>query len=78
VKKIIRRKDSKTGEWIEEEIEVDEMVVIDKRTGEVLRSKEIIPEAGMLSGKAAQDFMNKHGGLAIGGAKFNRPEAINA
>ena len=29
------------------------MVVIDKRTGEVLRSKEIIPEAGMLSGKAA-------------------------
>jgi len=50
VKKIIRRKDSKTGEWIEEEIEVDEMVVIDKRTGEVLRSKEIIPEAGMLSG----------------------------
>ena len=22
--------------------------------------------------------MNKHGGLAIGGAKFNKPEAINA
>lgn len=33
VKKKIRRKDSVTGEWIEEEIEVEEEVVIDKNTG---------------------------------------------
>jgi hypothetical protein len=39
-KKIVKRKDSATGEWIEDEIEVDEEVVIDKRTGKELRKRE--------------------------------------
>jgi hypothetical protein len=40
VKKIIKRRDSKTGEWIEEEIEVEEEVVIDKNTGNEIRKRE--------------------------------------
>jgi hypothetical protein len=48
---MIKRKDSKTGEWIEEEIEVDELVVVDKLTGEVIRSKELVQDVSAILDK---------------------------
>ncbi len=39
MKKKIRRLNSK-GEWVEEEIEVEEEVVIDKATGKEIRKRE--------------------------------------
>ena len=76
VKKKIRRRDSKTGEWIEEEIEVEEEVVIDKRTGEVIRKREVEP-TGTVMDRDMKKFLEKHGGLAVGGAKYTRPQPLN-
>jgi len=38
--KKVRRRCSKTGEWIEEEIWVDEEIVIDINTGNEIRKRE--------------------------------------
>lgn len=72
VKKKIRRLNSK-GEWEEVEIEVEEQVVIDKRTGKEIRKREI-EQQGAVMDPAMQAFINKHGGMAIGGAKIRKPE----
>lgn len=42
VKKKVRRLNSR-GEWEEVEIEVEEQVIIDKRTGKEIRKREIEP-----------------------------------
>ncbi|KAL4479494.1 hypothetical protein ABPG72_011816 [Tetrahymena utriculariae] len=74
VKKKIRRLNSK-GQWVEEEIEVEEECVVDK-FGNVIRSREK-PKEGFSMDPLMQNFINKHGGLAIGGAKFNLPQKPN-
>lgn len=72
VKKKIRRLNSK-GEWEEIEIEVEEEVVIDKLTGKELRKRELEPTGPQMD-PAMQAFLNKHGGMAIGGKGFKKPE----
>lgn len=74
VKKKIRRLNSK-GEWEEIEIEVEEEVVIDKLTGKELRKRELEP-TGPHMDPAMQAFLNKHGGMAIGGMGFKKPEMV--
>lgn len=75
VKKKVRRLNSR-GEWEEVEIEVEEQVIIDKRTGKEIRKREIEPQGAVMD-PAMQAFINKHGGMAIGGAKIRKPEMVN-
>lgn len=71
VKKKIRRLNSK-GEWVEEEIEVEEECVVDKY-GNILRTREK-PKEGLVTDPAMLAFINQHGGLAIGGSKYIIPQ----
>ncbi|EGR29468.1 phage head-tail family protein, putative [Ichthyophthirius multifiliis] len=73
VKRKVKRLNSK-GEWIEDEIEIEEEVIIDTKTGKELRSRDKAPQSGLVVDPAIVDFVNKHGGLAIGGSKFVLPQ----
>jgi golgin subfamily A member 4 len=52
-------------------MEVEEEVILDKRTGKELRKREK-PTEGPKMDPTFQTFMKKHGGLAIGGSKFTK------
>ncbi|EGR34049.1 phage head-tail family protein, putative [Ichthyophthirius multifiliis] len=71
VKKMVRKQNSK-GEWIEEEIEVDEECVVDK-DGNILRTREK-PKEGLYTDPSIIAFVNQFGGLAVGGSKFIIPQ----
>ncbi len=60
---------------VEVEIEVEEEVVIDKKTGQEIRKREK-PQEGLVQDPSMQKFMSQHGGLAIGGSKFVIPQKV--
>lgn len=57
---------------LSKEIEVEEECIVDKN-GNVLRVREKLREGAVMD-PSMQAFINKHGGLAIGGSKFNIPQ----
>ncbi|KRX10902.1 hypothetical protein PPERSA_12026 [Pseudocohnilembus persalinus] len=72
IKKKIKRLNSQ-GQWEEIEVEVEEEVVIDKLTGKQIRKREI-EQPGPKMDPTMHAFLNKHGGMAVAGAKFKKPE----
>ncbi|KAL4510825.1 hypothetical protein ABPG72_004979 [Tetrahymena utriculariae] len=70
-KKKIQRMNSR-GEWVEEEIEIEEEVVVDKNGNEIRKREK--PQSGIYTDPSMIEFINKHGGLAIGGSKFILPQ----
>ncbi|CAK93569.1 unnamed protein product (macronuclear) [Paramecium tetraurelia] len=69
VKKMVKRQKS-DGEWVEEEMEVEEEVVVNAQ-GEELRKRDKPNQ--IQQSKQTQDFLEAHGGFAIGGSKINLP-----
>lgn len=72
VKKKIKQKDA-SGNIVEDEIDVIEEIVIDKTTGKEVRKREK-QQTGFQVDAVTKAFTQKFGGLAIGGAKFVKPQ----
>ena len=60
------------GEMISEEVEVEEEVVINTKTGEEVRKRDKPQQIQQSSD--VKSFMEQHGGFAIGGAKITIPK----
>jgi adenylate kinase family enzyme len=67
VKRMVERMNSR-GEMVTEEIEVEEEVIINSKTGEEVRKRDkpqIITQS-----QNVKTFLDAHGGFAIGGSKI--------
>ena len=71
VKKIIQRQNS-NGQWVDEEVEVEEEVVINTKTGQELRKRDK-PAPNVQQSASTKAFMDAHGGFAVGGSKIKVP-----
>ena len=72
VLKVIERKNSK-GDWVFEEVEVEEEVVIDVKTGLEIRKRNK-PQPQTQQSQGIKNFMDQHGGFAVGGSKITLPK----
>ncbi|CAD8132675.1 unnamed protein product [Paramecium octaurelia] len=69
VMKLVKRQNSQ-GEWVEEEMEVEEEVVVNAQGDELrARDKPIMVQQS----KQTQQFLEQFGGFAVGGAKIKIP-----
>ncbi|CAK85452.1 unnamed protein product (macronuclear) [Paramecium tetraurelia] len=69
VMKLVKRQNSQ-GEWVEEETEVEEEVVVNAQ-GEELRARD--KPVMVQQSKQTQQFLEQFGGFAVGGAKIKIP-----